>query len=373
MNEINALILVGGRGSRLKSLTKDKTKSFVSFFSKYRIIDFPLSSISYSNIKNTGIITQYQPFDLMKYIGGGASFDLHSSFGGISFLTPYENNENNLDFQKGTANACLNQIEYIKNSQSPYILILPGDQIYKIDFRKVLNEHKENKANLTIITTDINEKEELNRYGIIEYDESFRITGFTEKPDNPKTNHISLGMYLFNKDFLIKCLEKADVLVDFGHDLIPYILSNYSNIYAYKHDSYFYDLGTVDSLYKANMFFLDNIDFINKKGDDFKIYSRPLNYPPHIACSGSTIKNSIIGDASIIKGEVIHSVVSYKCTIEEGSMIKDSILLPKVKVGKNTKIENAIIDEGVCIKDNQTLIFDTPTIVEKEELWIDHF
>lgn len=369
MGSMDAIILVGGRGLRLKSLTKNKTKSFVSFFGKYRIIDFPLSSLSNSQVKNVGILTQYEPYDLMRYVGSGSSWDLDVFNEGVSFLTPYESEENNIIFQKGTANACLSQIEYIKKSSAEYILILSGDQIYKMDFKEVLSEHIKHNAKLTIITADLDkEKDNLSRFGIIEYDASNRIISFEEKPKNPKSNHISLGMYLFNKDFLLKYLPKADTLCDFGKDLIPYIISESKDVYAFKHDSWFFDVGTVESLYNANMFFLEKPTEIAKKGDTFKVYSKPFDFPPNAIWHGGRVTDAIVSDACVVYGRVKHSVLSFKCKVDKGSKIEDSILLPKVFVGKNVKIKNAIVDEDLVIPDGMELVFDTPTIVDSSSL-----
>ena len=367
MDKMNAIILVGGKGSRLLGLTKNKTKSYVSFMGKYRIIDFPLSSLSFSHVYDVGILTQYEPYDLMKYIGSGSSWDLDISNRGISFLTPYETGQDALVFQKGTANAVLSQIEYIKKSSSDYILILPGDQIYKIDFREVLKEHILHHAELTILSTDVDpEKEDLSRFGIIEYDTNKKILSFEEKPKHPKSNHVSMGIYLFNKETILKYLPEADKMFDFGNDLIPYIIKNSDNVYAYNFNDLFMDVGTVKSLYDANMYFLDHPELSGKPTDPIRIYSKPFDYEPHIIRQGGSVKKCIVSDGSDISGTICHSVISFKVIVREKAEISDSVILPGAVIGKNAKISHCIIDEGMIIKDNSVLLFNLPTLIDQE-------
>lgn len=366
-NSITAIILVGGKGTRLKGLTKNKTKSYVSILGKYRIIDFPLSALSNSGIYDIGILTQYEPFQLMRYIGSGASWDADTTTGGISFLTPYEANIDEIFFQKGTANAVLSQIGYIEKSPSDYILILPGDQMYKIDFREVLKFHQSKNAALTIVETDYF-GEDLNRFGIIEQDENNAITGFSEKPDHPKTNHISCGIYLFNKDVILEYLKKADTLVDFGRNLIPYIISDRNDVYAYKHDGLFKDIGTVQSLFDINMHYIDHPENMFVKGSKFKVYSKPFDYPPHKILKDASVKMSFIADGSEVGGEVYHSVLSFYSKVMEKSQVSYSLLLPKAIVEKNCIIKNAIIDEDVTVPENSVFVFDEPTIIDEDFL-----
>lgn len=363
MKNISAILLAGGRGTRLQSLTHNKSKSYVSFLGKFRIIDFPLSSLSYSGIKSVGIITQYEPYRLMKYIGNGSSWDLDSFEEGISFLTPFESVNNEITIQKGTANAVLSQIEFIKHSKDEYFLILYGDQIYKIDFRNVLNEHIKNNACLTVLSTTIDTIEEAKRFGVIEKDENDRIINFEEKPDNPKTNNISLGIYLFNKETLLKYLPLANELVDFGKDLIPYILKRENNVFTYTHKGLFVDVGTIESLYDANMYFLDNPKVMDNKGLDFKIYSKPsIDAPIYISKEGKVI-NSILSDGVSIKGTIKHSLISLNVSVGDKSYIEDSIVMPDAKIGNNVRLKNAIVDEMKEIEDNTVLEFDKPTVV----------
>ena len=367
MEELSAIILVGGRGSRLKTLTKDKSKSYVSFLGKFRIIDFPLSSISYSKIKETGIITQYEPYDLMRYIGSGEPWDLNYLGSGISFLTPYESLSKDIESQKGTANAILSQIEFIKRSSSKYFIILSGDQIYKIDFNDVLKFHKAHKSALTIITQEYF-KEDLNRFGIAEIDDDRRIISFNEKPDIPKSNNISLGMYLFNKDILIKYLEYANKLVDFGSDLIPFILSNNERVYSYNYDGVFMDLGTIESIYQGNMFFLDNPELLKNSGHSFKIFSRPLDYIPIYIKDYSLISRSIISEGTIIEGTIDHSVISVGVKVGKNSKVIDSVILPNAIIGENVTIKNAVVGENMVIENNMSLSFDNITLVDEDLL-----
>jgi len=364
VKDLSAIVLVGGRGERLKELTNKKSKPYVSFFGKYRIIDFPLSSLSFSNVKDISLLTQYEPYELMKYIGSGDDWDLNYSNEGITYMTPYLSKENEMSYQKGTADALLTQIENIKKIKSDYILILSGDQIYEIDFNECLKEHIKNNASLTIITKDLDkEKEDLTRFGIVEYDDDFRITGFIEKPENPKTNHISLGMYIFNKELLLKYLPLASKLVDFGSDLIPYIINNNEKVYACKHDGFFMDLGTIESLYQGNMFFLDNDNLINERGSIFKVYSKTFDYPPTYIGSNTAVVKSIISQGSVIYGSIKHSIISLNVRIGDGSKVKDSVILPNVTIGKNVKLKKVIVDEFTEIKDDTILEFDEVTVI----------
>lgn len=364
MNKIGALVLVGGEGKRLKGLTMSKAKPYVSFFGKYRLIDFTLSALSLSHIYEVSLITQYQPLELIKYVGNGSAWDLNADSNGVAFLTPHSQSDGNIVLQKGTANAILSEIDYISKLDVDYILILSGDQVYREDFKAVLDEHIKNKASVTILSYDLDDKKELSRFGILEMTKSGRVTGFEEKPEHPKSNHISMGIYLFNKETLLKYITLADKLTDFGRDLIPYIISQNERVYAFKHEHIFFDLGTVDGLYKSNMYFLDNLDEMRDSHQN-KVYSKPMNYPPHLIKSTATIKNSIIADGALIKGEINHSVISFEVFVGLNTKIKDSVILPGCKIGDNTEIVNAILDEDMIIPDNTTLVFDKPTLVDR--------
>ena len=364
MDNVTALILVGGRGKRLETLTENKTKPYVSFLGKYRIIDFVLSSLSNSHITDIGILTQYEPYDLIKYIGNGGAFDLDTFGKGISFLTPYVNEDQKLVVQKGTAHACLTQIDFIKKSRSKYFLILSGDHIYKLNFKEVLDEHIKNNAKLTILANDYPKKEELSRFGIIETDVNNKIVSFEEKPANPKSNKISMGIYLFNKDFLIKYIEQADKYIDFGKDLIPYILKNEDDIYAYTYEGKFFDVGTPTGYYDANMYYLDHPEEISPHLDQQKIYSKPLYHTPLYIGDNATLKSSYAAEGAKVYGKVKHSIISYCDVIEENANIQSSIILPYTKIGKNVKLKNAIVNEGVTVKENTVLKFDEPTLVD---------
>ncbi len=364
MNKIAALVLVGGEGKRLKGLTINKAKPYVSFFGKYRLIDFTLSSLSFSHINDVSLITQYQPHELIKYVGNGSAWDLNADSNGIAFLTPHSASDGSIVLQKGTANAILSELDYIKNLDVDYILILSGDQVYKEDFKAVLDSHIKNKASLTILSYDLEDKKELSRFGILEIAKNGRITGFEEKPLNPKSSHISMGIYLFNKDTLLKYITLADKLTDFGRDLVPYIISQNERVFAYKHNSIFFDLGTVDGLYNSNMYFLDNHDKI-KNSHEKKIYSKPMNYPPHLIKSTAIVKNSIIADGALIKGSVTHSVISFDVYVGLNTKIKDSVILPGCKIEDNSTIINAIIDEDMLIPSGTSLVFSNPTLVDR--------
>ena len=246
-----------------------------------------------------------------------------------------------------------------------YFIILSGDQVYKIDFMDCLNFHIKNNSELTIITKEY-DGDDLNRFGIAEIDSNRRIISFEEKPENPKSNNISLGIYLFNKDKLIEYLTLAEDLVDFGSDLIPYIIKNNKNVYSYNYDGLFMDLGTIESLYYGNMYFLDNPKLLENRHNPFKIYTRPSDYLPVIIRKGAKVKNASISDGAYILGDINHSVISFNVTIEEGASITDSVLLPGVTIKKGSKLKNVLVDEGTIIKENSILEFDTVTLIDND-------
>ncbi|MCR5741889.1 MAG: glucose-1-phosphate adenylyltransferase [Gammaproteobacteria bacterium] len=372
MERVVALILVGGQGKRLESLTKKTSKPYVSFLGKYRIIDFPLSALSHSYIYNVGIITQYEPYDLMEYIGNGSTYDLDHFNRGVSFLTPYMKEKGVIDVQKGTADAVRMQVDFLKKTPAKYVLILSGDQIYKINFRDVLKKHIESNAELTILTKKLDNKKELSRFGIIEYDENNKIISFEEKPKKPKSDNISMGIYLFNKDYLLKYIKLADKMTDFGNDLIPYLLENTKNVYAYPYDGIFFDVGTISSLYNANMYFIDNPLQISPHQDNLRVYSKPYDYYPHVIGKNATVNTSFISDGSVVEGKVTHSVLSYKCIIKEKAKVEDSVIMPNVTVEEGVRIKNAIVKENLVVKKGSKLIFDKPTLVDEKYEEVSH-
>jgi len=353
MKKIISMILVGGRGTRLGDITKTTAKPAVSFGAKYRLIDFTLSNISNSNIDVCGIVTQYEPFELMNYIGSGASWDLDYIDGGIRFLTPYSQAEDVL-WQKGTAHAIKQYFRFIKDYQPEYILILSGDHIYKMDYNLMLKHHVAAKAEVTIAATTVNFKE-ASRFGILEINEKNQLTTFYEKPDNPVSNLASMGIYLFSYKALERVFfdDNDNQLIDFGRNIIPYCLNHNYDVSVYKFNDYWRDVGTVESLYRANMEMVEDPDFLGlNSSKNLPIFSKSLNLQPHAILEGGSVTSSVIADGSLICGKVRHSTISYQVTVGKGSVVEDSVIFPNVTIGKNSVLKKVVIDKGVIIPDN---------------------
>lgn len=364
-----AMILVGGKGSRLNEITKDTAKPAVSFGGKYRLIDFTLSNLAHSNIDVVGLITQYEPYELMNYIGNGGSWDLDTIDGGISFLTPYAKS-GEVQWQKGTAHAIYQYFSFVKQYQADHVLILAGDHIYKMDYQKMFDHHLKHDADLTIASVDV-PLEETQRFGIIEYDLETKITGFEEKPLNPKTLHASMGIYIFKTSVLEVLLKNGDQeeTVDFGKNIIPKAFHDGYQIYSYPFDGYWKDVGTVDSLYQANMDMLDDSNFLTlnvSKG--IQVYSKSMNLPPHIVLEDGIIKKSVIADGSIIDGTILHSTVGYQVVVTKNAHIENSVLLPQVFISENVRLKNVIVNKGVIVPENYRLISDQIIVIDSSNL-----
>lgn len=363
-----SMILVGGKGTRLEEITDNTAKSAVSFGAKYRLIDFTLSNITNSGIDVCGIVTQYEPFELMYYIGAGASWDLDVLDGGIRFLTPYSRKDDVL-WQKGTAHAIKQHFNFIDEYKAKYVLILSGDQIYKMDYTDMLKHHIDHKADITIAATQVPE-EQANRFGILEADKSDRVIGFEEKPRNPKTNLASMGIYIFSTDTLRELLyDYPNELVDFGNDVLPKSISINKHVSLFKFDGYWRDVGTVQSLYDANMDLINDQFFLGLNvSANLPIFSKSYNLPPHVVKESGSARSSVIADGSIIQGEVYHSVIAYEGMIEEGAKVHDAVLLPEVKVGKNAFIKHVIVRKGVNIPENYKCTPDELILITKDNL-----
>jgi len=363
--KIIAMVMVGGRGTRLENITKTTAKPAVSFGGKYKLIDFVLSNLSNSNIDTAGIITQYEPHELMSYIGHGSTWDLDSAEGGIAFLTPYTSSDGEV-WQKGTAHAIKQHFRYIDQYNPEYVVILSGDHIYKMDYNLMIEEHKRQKADITI--SAFRAGKDASRFGIIEVNEEGFVLGFEEKPEEPKSNLASMGIYVFNTEILRELLmDYENDNFDFGEDIIPLALEKNKRIIVYGFNGYFRDVGTVDSLYTANMELLDNPQFLKlHEYVDFPVYTKSSNLPPHHIGRKCLINNCMISDGCLILGDVYHSVLSSNVFIEKGSLIKDSILLQHVHVEEGVTIENAYVLESTRIPAFTELIFDTVTIVDEE-------
>jgi len=346
------MLLAGGQGSRLYALTNKIAKPAVSYGAKYRIIDFPLSNCINSNIDTVGVLTQYQPLLLNDYIGNGQPWDLDRTFGGVHILPPYQG-KNKTDWYKGTANAIYQNIVFMKRYNPEYIIILSGDHIYKMDYSKMLNFHKEKNAEATIAVIDVS-LQEASRFGIMNTDSSMRIQEFEEKPVKPKSTKASMGIYIFNAELLYQYLE-ADAedshsQNDFGKNIIPNMLNDGKLMYAYPFSGYWKDVGTIDSLWEANMDLLGEEPQFNIFDKSWKIYSRNEAYPPQFICEGSKIENSLLTVGCYIEGHVKNSLLSENVRIGKNAKVIDSILFDNVVVEDGAVVEYSIIAENVVIK-----------------------
>lgn len=351
--ECVAMLLAGGQGSRLGVLTKNTAKPAVPFGGKYRIIDFTLSNCTNSAMDTIGVLTQYRPLRLNSYIGMGQPWDLDRLNGGVTILSPYLKQTVG-EWYKGTANAIYQNIEFIERYNPEYVLILSGDQIYKMDYSKMLEFHKSKDACVTIACIDV-PWEEANRFGIMNCDEDSKIFEFDEKPSEPKSNKASMGIYIFSWPLLREYLEEDQKISessnDFGKDIIPRMIDNDERVFAYQFKGYWKDVGTIRSLWEANMDLLDDNPKLDLNDPQWRIYSRNPVQPPHYIADGAVVNKAIITEGCEIYGEVYNSVIFANVTVGEGSIIKNSIVMPNSCIGKNTIVENCIISEDVVIGD----------------------
>ena len=351
--EMLGLILAGGKGTRLGKLTSDQAKPAVPFGGRYRIIDFTLSNCANSGVKNIGIITQYQPLLLNEHIGNGVSWGLDGLNASATILQPYTDNSGSKWFE-GTAHAIYQNIDYIDSKDPEYVLILSGDHIYKMDYESMLEEHIKNGASLTVAVIDVPMKE-ASRFGIMNTDVSGRITEFEEKPEHPKSNHASMGIYIFNwkrlREVLTTGFTTNDDMVDFGKNVIPYYLKSDERVFAYHFSGYWKDVGTIDSLWAANMEFLDGSDGLNLYDRSWRIYSKNPIDPAQIITENAEVNNSMIVDGCYVDGTINHSILSTDVDVQRGSEITDSVIMPGVKIGKDVVIKHAIVGENAQIGD----------------------
>ncbi|WP_071459833.1 glucose-1-phosphate adenylyltransferase [Bacillus massilinigeriensis] len=353
--ELIAMILAGGRGSRLRSLTENIAKPAVSFGGKYRIIDFPLSNCIHSEVETVGILTQYQPHTLQKYINDGKIWGFDRYVDGITFLPPFQCKTRSRWYE-GTAHAVAQNREFISFYDPDYVIVLSGDHIYKMDYRQMLKEHKKSGADVSISVIPV-PWSEANRFGILCIDPvTGRIHEFEEKPQFPASNMASMGIYIFNWRVLRNIIEVLDdnplSFSDFGKDVIPYMLAEGFSLYAYMHEGYWKDVGTLESLWEANMDLLThrtNILMDNKK---WSIFTSNQSIVPAYIDEDALVRQSFISEGSEIYGKVFNSVISYAAKVEKGAVVRNSVLLPNAVVGKNTIIENAIIGERLDSGDN---------------------
>ena len=350
-NEMLALILAGGQGTRLGKLTQSIAKPAVQFGGRYRIIDFALSNCANSGIGNVGVITQYQPLALNSHIGNGSSWGLDGINSGATILQPYSATEGNRWFQ-GTSHAIYQNIDYINSINPEYVLILSGDHIYKMDYDEMLQTHKDNQASLTVAVIDVPLKE-ASRFGIMNTDSNDRIVEFEEKPENPKSTKASMGIYIFTWDRLRTMLidaEKNEVdMSDFGQNVIPAYLESGERVYTYNFKGYWKDVGTIESLWEANMEYIGEDNDLHSRDHAWKIYSKNMIAPPNFITSGASVKDSLVVDGCFVSGKVDHSILSTNVQVKEGAEIKDSFIMSGAVIGEGAKITRAIVGEGAVI------------------------
>jgi glucose-1-phosphate adenylyltransferase len=363
--EVVAMLLAGGQGSRLGVLTKKIAKPAVPFGGKYRIIDFPLSNCVNSGIEAVGILTQYQPLVLNEYIGNGQPWDLDGMHAGVNCLSPYEA-VSGADWYSGTANAIYQNISYIDRYNPDYVLVLSGDHIYKMDYNKMLQFHKENDADCTIAAIDV-PKEEASRFGILNTNPDGSIYEFDEKPKHPKSTNASMGIYIFKwkklRKYLIEDAEKPDSSNDFGKNVLPAMLDAGEKMFAYSFEGYWKDVGTIDSLWEANMDLLDP----NVSLDLTQVYSRNPMMPPHYIADGSKIQNSLIADGCNVSGNLEFSILFAGVTIGKGATINSSIIMPGAVIEEGAKVEYAIVAENAVIGKNAVVGADPETMKNSED------
>ena len=353
--EMIAMLLAGGQGSRLGVLTARLAKPAVAFGGKYRIIDFPLSNCINSGIDTVGVLTQYRPLKLNQHIGIGIPWDLDRNIGGVTVLPPYEKTENK-EWYSGTANAIYQNLEYMEYYHPDYVLILSGDHIYKMDYEMMLDHHKATKAAVTIATIEV-PMEEANRFGVVITDEQGTIQEFEEKPEHPRSNKASMGIYIFNWDVLKEALINLSDQpgCDFGKHIIPYCHENGNKIVAYEFQGYWKDVGTLASYWESNMELIDIIPEFNLYEEFWKIYTKSETLPAQYIANTSKVDRSIIGEGSEIYGEVHNSIIGVGVVIDEGTVVNDSIIMNYTKIGKNATIQKSIIAENCEIGDGTVL------------------
>ena len=353
--EMIAMLLAGGQGSRLGVLTSKVAKPAVSFGGKYRIIDFPLSNCINSGVDTVGVLTQYQPLRLNTHIGIGIPWDLDRNIGGVTVLPPYEKSENT-EWYTGTANAIYQNIEYMETFNPEYVLILSGDHIYKMDYEVMLDFHKKNGAEVTIAAMPV-PMEEAKRFGIVITDDQYKITDFEEKPEHPRSNLASMGIYIFNWKSLREALiaNASQPNLDFGKHVIPYLHGNGAPMYAYEFNGYWKDVGTLHSYWEANMELIDIVPEFNLYEEYWKIYTKSDNIAPQYISGDSVIARSLIGEGSEIYGQVYNSVIGTGVVIGKGTIVRDSIIMNDTVIGEGGEIEKAIIAENVKIGDKVKL------------------
>ncbi|HFZ6764750.1 TPA: glucose-1-phosphate adenylyltransferase [Streptococcus agalactiae] len=352
-NEMLALILAGGQGTRLGKLTQSIAKPAVQFGGRYRIIDFALSNCANSGINNVGVITQYQPLELNTHIGNGSSWGLDGIDSGVTVLQPYSATEGNRWFQ-GTSHAIYQNIDYIDRINPEYVLILSGDHIYKMNYDDMLQTHKDNLASLTVAVLDVPLKE-ASRFGIMNTDSNDRIVEFEEKPEHPKSTKASMGIYIFDwkrlRTVLIDGEKNGIDMSDFGKNVIPAYLESGERVYTYNFDGYWKDVGTIESLWEANMEYIGEDNKLHSRDRSWKIYSKNLIAPPNFMTEDANVKDSLVVDGCFVAGNVEHSILSTNVQVKPNAIIKDSFVMSGATIGEGAKINRSIIGEDAVIGD----------------------
>ena len=355
--EIVAMLLAGGQGTRLQVLTKDMAKPAVPFGGKYRIIDFPLSNCANSGISTVGVLTQFMPLELNSYMGNGNPWDLDRVDGGVTILPPYTAGKTG-EWYKGTANAIYQNIKYIEQYDPEYVLILSGDHIYKMNYNKMLEFHKEKKADLTVAHINV-PLEEASRFGILNTDDDLRIVEFLEKPEHPVSTKASMGIYIFNwkvlKEYLIRDEENPESEKDFGKNIIPMLLEEDRRIYAFPFAGYWKDVGTIESLWEANMDLIKRKEDFNISDKTWKIYYRHEGRLPQYIGESAEVTESMISDGTIVLGKVHESIVSSGVSIAQNSKVLGSIIMQNAVIEEGATVVNSIIAEGTVVKSGVTV------------------
>ncbi len=352
--ECVAMLLAGGQGSRLGILTKNIAKPAVPYGGKYRIIDFPLSNCVNSGIYTVGVLTQYQPLELNDYIGNGEPWDLDRTQGGVHILSPYQQIKGS-EWYKGTANAIYQNINFIDRYDPEYVLVLSGDHIYKMDYSKMISFHKEKQADCTIAMLEV-PWEEASRFGLMLVNEDGSISEFEEKPKEPRSNKASMGVYVFTweklRRYLIEDENKKDSSNDFGKDVIPAMHSDGQRMFAYQFDGYWKDVGTIGSLWDANLDLLNPKIGLDLSDDSWRIYSRNPSLPPHYVAPAATVQSSMITEGCEIEGHVDFSVLFANVTIEKDALVQYSIIMPGAVIKKGAVVQYSIIAENTVVEEN---------------------
>ncbi|TDO94393.1 glucose-1-phosphate adenylyltransferase [Halanaerobium saccharolyticum] len=362
--EMVAMLLAGGKGTRLGVLTNNIAKPAVPFGAEYRLIDFPLSNCTNSGITTVGVLTQYKPLVLNSYIGSGSSWDLDRHNGGVTVLPPYVR-EGGGSWYKGTADAIYQNIEFLDIHDPEYVLVLSGDHIYKMDYAEMLNYHKEKNADISIGVVEVPWKE-THRFGIMNTNQDQKIIEFQEKPENAKNNLASMGIYIFNWEYLRKYLieeaeENEDSAGDFGHNIIPKMMADELNFYAYTFDGYWKDVGTIESYWQAHMDLLGEEPDLELQDRNWIIYSVNPNRPPQYLSEDAVVDNSMINKGTQIMGTVKNSVLFFGVKVAQDAVVEDSVILPNTRVNTGAKIKNSIVGRNVIVEK------DSKIGIEKEK------